>query len=110
VERQVVSIWAGTTGALDDIPVADISRFETDLLDHIAHEHSGIYDSILETGKLEDDTISTLEQVVENFKKSFDSRDDATTVNEAEAEASAKDDEGNESVKVRKRPDPKKTS
>jgi F-type H+-transporting ATPase subunit alpha len=110
VERQVVSIWAGTTGALDDIPVADISRFETDLLDHIAHEHSGIYESILETGKLEDDTISSLEKVVENFKQTFDSRDDATTVNEAEAEASAKDDEGNESVKVRKRPDPKKTS
>jgi len=110
VERQVVSIWAGTTGALDDIPVADIARFETDLLDHIAHEHSGIYDSILETGKLEDDTISSLEKVVENFKKTFDSHDDATTVNEAEAQASAKDDEGNESVKVRKRPDPKKTS
>ncbi len=110
VERQVVSIWAGTTGALDDIPVADIARFETDLLDHIAHEHSGIYDSILETGKLEDDTISSLEKVVENFKKTFDSHDDATSVNEAEAQASAKDDEGNESVKVRKRPEPKKTS
>jgi F-type H+-transporting ATPase subunit alpha len=110
VERQVVSIWAGTTGALDDIPVADIARFETDLLDHIAHEHSGIYDSILETGKLEDDTISSLEKVVENFKKTFDSHDDATSVNEAEAQASAKDDEGNESVKVRKRPDPKKSS
>ncbi len=110
VERQVVSIWAGTTGALDDIPVADIARFETDLLDHIAHEHSGIYDSILETGKLEDDTISSLEKVVENFKKTFDSHDDATSVNEAEARASAKDDEGNESVKVRKRTEPKKTS
>ncbi|MDX6231626.1 MAG: F-type H+/Na+-transporting ATPase subunit alpha [Nocardioidaceae bacterium] len=110
VERQVVSIWAGTTGALDDIPVVDIARFETDLLDHIAHEHSGIYDSILETGKLEDDTISSLEKVVENFKKTFDSRDDAASVNEADAQASAKDDEGNESVKVRKRPEPKKSS
>ena len=48
--------------------------------------------------------------MVENFKKTFDSHDDATSVNEAEAQASAKDDEGNESVKVRKRPEPKKTS
>jgi len=110
VERQVVSIWAGTTGALDDIPVADIARFETDLLDHIAHEHSEIYDSILESGKLEDDTISSLESVVENFKKSFDSQDGGASVNEAAAEASDKDDEGNESVKVRKRPEPQKNS
>jgi F-type H+-transporting ATPase subunit alpha len=110
VERQVVSIWAGTTGALDDIPVADISRFETDLLDHIAHEHPGIYESILETGKLEDDTISSLETVLEKFKKAFDAHDDAVEVNERAAEASAKADEGTESVKVRKRPDPKKQS
>ena len=38
VERQVVSIWAGTTGNLDDIPVADIHRFEADFLDHLGRD------------------------------------------------------------------------
>ena len=38
VEQQVVSIWAGTTGALDDIPVEDIRRFEADFLDHLGRD------------------------------------------------------------------------
>src|SRR5918912_95673 len=47
VERQVVSIWAGTTGQLDDIPVADIRRFEGEFLDYVGRERSGIYEAIL---------------------------------------------------------------
>ena len=41
VERQVVSIWAGTTGSLDDVPVADIRRFEAEFLDYVGREHHG---------------------------------------------------------------------
>jgi F-type H+-transporting ATPase subunit alpha len=103
VERQVVSIWAGTTGALDDIPVPDIRRFETDFLDHLAHEHNGIYESILETGKLEDDTIDAMKKAIEAFKKQFDSSEPRDEVNEAKAKAMAEGEEGSESVKVRKR-------
>jgi F-type H+/Na+-transporting ATPase subunit alpha len=103
VERQVVSIWAGTTGALDDIPVPDIRRFETDFLDHLAHEHNGIYESILETGKLEDDTIDAMKTAIEAFKKQFDSSEPRDEVNEAKAKAMAEGEEGSESVKVRKR-------
>jgi len=36
VEREVVSIWAGTTGKLDDLDVADVRPFETQLHDYIA--------------------------------------------------------------------------
>src|SRR5881392_3373957 len=57
IEREVVSIWAGTTGALDDIPVADIRRFERDLHDYIQHNAKQIFDTIVETGTLPDDTI-----------------------------------------------------
>ncbi len=42
VERQVVSVWAGTTGQLDDVPVEDIGRFESELLDYLGREHAGI--------------------------------------------------------------------
>ncbi len=106
VERQVVSLWAGTTGALDDVPVADIRRFETDFLDHVAREHSEIYEAILSSGKLEDDTVEKMQQVIEAFKQRFDSSEERTEVNEAEEEAMAKDAEGRESVKVRRRPPP----
>ena len=102
VERQVVSIWAGTTGALDEIPVADIHRFEADFLDHIGRDKPEIYAGILESGKLEDDTVAALEKAIEEFKKSFDTSEEQKDVNEAEAEAARKEDESREAVKVRK--------
>ena len=57
VERQVVSIWAGTSGELDVVPVSEIRKFEREFLDYVGHNHAGIYDAILQTGKLEDDTV-----------------------------------------------------
>src|SRR6266699_3587336 len=57
VERQVVSVWAGTSGYLDDVPVEDISRFEDEFLDRLQRSHSGIYDAIRETGEVTEDTI-----------------------------------------------------
>ena len=107
VEQQVVSIWAGTTGALDDIPVADIHRFEADFLDHLGRDKPEIYAAIVETGKLEDDNIEALGKAIEEFKKAFDSSEKPVEVNEAEAEPAEKADEARESVKVRKPKPPK---
>src|SRR5688500_18475366 len=50
VENEIVSIWAGTTGKLDDVPVEDIRRFETELLDHLHREKKGLIDGIAEGG------------------------------------------------------------
>ena len=71
VERQVASIWAGTNGHLDDVPVNDVRRFEQEFLDFIGRSHKGIYDSILGTGKLGDDVASGLETAVKAFKQQF---------------------------------------
>ena len=73
VEQQVVSLWAGTSGAVDDIPTADIRRFERDFLDYLTRSHQGIYDTILQTGKLEDSTVEGLQAAVAEFKKRFES-------------------------------------
>jgi F-type H+-transporting ATPase subunit alpha len=108
VERQVVSIWAGTTGALDDIPVADIHRFEADFLDHLGRDNPEIYAGILESGKLEDDTVAALQEAIDKFKKAYDPHDKRSLVNEAEQEAANKADESLESVKVRKPKPPQK--
>jgi F-type H+-transporting ATPase subunit alpha len=71
VERQVVSIWAGTTGKLDDVPVGDIRRFEAEFLDFVERTHPGIYAAIRNTGKLDDDTAGALEAAIAEFKAQF---------------------------------------
>jgi F-type H+-transporting ATPase subunit alpha len=72
VERQVVSIWAGTSGALDDVPVADISKFEREFLDYVGRQHKGIYDQIVGGAKVEGDLSEQLEIAIGDFKKQFE--------------------------------------
>ena len=86
VEQEVVSIWAGTTGKMDSIPVADIRRFETEFLDFVKRERSKILEVISATKELTDDTVASLDEAVNTFKTQFKSSV-AAPVNEAKAEA-----------------------
>ena len=95
LERQIVSIWAGTTGKLDDVAVADIRRFESELLDFIGRERKEIFTVISETKVLEDDTVAKMESAVTDFKKQFKSSV-APAVNDAPAKAL--DGEGAEAI------------
>ena len=70
VEDQVVSIWAGTKGKLDDVPVEDVRRFEAELLDHLRRK-TDVLTIIAETGKLEQDTEDALSAAVEDFRNGF---------------------------------------
>ena len=72
VERQVVAIWVGTQGYLDDVPVGDVDRFEREFLDFVQRQQGGLYDSIRETRDLTDDTASGLKDAVEEFRKGFE--------------------------------------
>ena len=56
-----MSICAGTNGYLDDIPVPDVRRFETELLDYVGRGHETIFDTIAGTGALEDDVVTELD-------------------------------------------------
>ena len=91
VERMAASIWAGTTGNMDSIPVADIRRFESEFLDFIGRERSKIFEVIAATKELTDDTVASLQDAIDTFKKQFSSSATAA-VNEAEAEALAGED------------------
>ena len=91
VERQVASIWAGTTGKMDSIPVADIRRFETEFLDFIARERKQIFDVISSTRELTDDTVKALEEAITTFKTQFKSSV-APAVNEKKADALSGED------------------
>ena len=72
VERQVVSVWAGTSGYLDDVPVGDIGRFESEFLDYLERSHSGIYTTIRETGDVSEDTTTALKDAIEEFRRGFE--------------------------------------
>ena len=69
--KDIILVWAGTTGKLDSVPVADIRRFEAELLDYIGREHKDVFNVISETRELSDDTVSKLEKIVETFKGQF---------------------------------------
>jgi len=66
VEEQVVSIFAGTKGYLDDLPVEDVARFERELLEHMRTSHGSMLEEI-RSGKLPDD----VGDVIGEFKLTF---------------------------------------
>ena len=70
VEDQVVSIWAGTNGKFDEVPVADVLRFERGLLDHLGRTTS-VLTTLRDTNVLDDAIIATLEIEVDKFKQGF---------------------------------------
>src|SRR5690606_31649761 len=105
VEEQVVSIWAGTEGKLDDIPVGEISRFEKEFLQYLRHSHSGLLTQIA-NGDWDDDIIAALDEAIGTFKQMFLAGDDRIRVVEEEAEAMAEGVEKKETVKRIKRTPP----
>ncbi len=84
VERQVVVVWAGTSGFLDDVPVEDVARFEEEFLDSVQRNHKGIYDAIRETGQLSDDTTTALKDAIDEFRQGFEVRGGESLVKDEE--------------------------
>ncbi|HEY0258372.1 MAG TPA: F0F1 ATP synthase subunit alpha, partial [Lacisediminihabitans sp.] len=70
VEEQVVSIWAGTNGKLDEVAVEDVLRFERELLDYLGR-NTEVLNTLRTTNVLDDDTVAALEEGVEKFKLEF---------------------------------------
>jgi F-type H+-transporting ATPase subunit alpha len=87
VEEEIVSVWAGTTGQLDSIPVSEIRRFETEFLQHLRTSRKELLDTIAESKRLEKDTIAGLTDAINNFKEVFSAKGDEVTVNDAPAKA-----------------------
>jgi len=70
VENQVVSIWSGTKGKLDEVPVEDILRFESELHDYLAR-NTKVLDTLREKNALDDELIADMDAGVEAFKLGF---------------------------------------
>ncbi|MGG4500887.1 F0F1 ATP synthase subunit alpha [Paenibacillus polymyxa] len=71
VEQQVVSLYTAVKGFLDDIPVADVKRFEKDFLSFMESDHQDVLQSIRDTKDLIADNEAALKAAIEKFKKSF---------------------------------------
>jgi F-type H+-transporting ATPase subunit alpha len=103
VEREVVSIWLGTTGKLDRVPVPEVRRFESEFLDYIGRGNNGIYDEIRQSRALGDDAVRSLEAAVEEFYRQFQTSEGGTLqLNEPEAEAMDASERGQERVQVKR--------
>jgi F-type H+/Na+-transporting ATPase subunit alpha len=72
VEEEVVSIWGGTTGQFDDVPVEDVRRFESEFLDYLRRDQGGLLTSIRETKELTDDNVATLKDAMGRFRRTFE--------------------------------------
>jgi F-type H+-transporting ATPase subunit alpha len=99
VEEEVVSIWAGTTGQFDDVPVEDVRRFEAEFLDYLRREQDGLLTAIRETKDLNDDNLNTLKDAMDRFRRTFEVTGGQLLVSdEGSPEPLAKGEQDQESV------------
>ncbi|BBG04297.1 MULTISPECIES: F0F1 ATP synthase subunit alpha [Pseudonocardia] len=105
VQDQVVSIWLGTSGKLDSVPVADVQRFESEFREYTRRHASGPLNEISDTGLLSDDAVETLTKAVDEFKRNEFTASDGSSVvpNEKPAKALDEDEVEQETVKVNKK-------
>ncbi len=68
VEKQVLIIWVGTNGYVDDVAVEDIKRFEKEFLSFVENSHPAVLEGIRTKKALDDNLIAAMKQAVEDFK------------------------------------------
>src|SRR5918911_1118256 len=102
VEREVVSIWLGTTGKLDKVPVPDVRRFESEFLEFIGRGDNPIFDEIRTSKALGDDAVSSLEKAVDDFYGQFTTSEGGSLVGDPEVEAMDASERGQETVQVKR--------
>jgi len=69
VAEQVISVFTGVKGHLDDVELNKIKKFEKDIIEKIKSDKPEIIDAIQSTGKLEEETEKSLSQIIEKYKK-----------------------------------------
>jgi F-type H+-transporting ATPase subunit alpha len=72
VEEQTMILWAGTNGYLDDVPIADIRRFEKEFLENMRSHYPQIGQNLVREGDLSDEGVEHLRRATEEFKKLFE--------------------------------------
>jgi F-type H+/Na+-transporting ATPase subunit alpha len=107
VEEQVISIFLGTGGHLDSVPVEDVRRFETEFIDHVRSSKDGILSEIKDSQKLSEENENKLTDAVKEFKKGFAATGGGSVVPDEHVEPLDEDEVAKESVQVHKPAPPK---
>jgi len=102
VEEQTVSIWAGTNGKFDEVPVDDILRFEREFLESLRRE-GGVLDSIRESGKFDDDHAQAVTKALDEFKQGFQTSEGKLLAGREEVESLESDEVEQEQIVRQKR-------
>ncbi|MFZ2526216.1 MAG: F0F1 ATP synthase subunit alpha [Rhodococcus sp. (in: high G+C Gram-positive bacteria)] len=102
VEDQIVSIYLAGEGIFDSVPVTDIRRFETELLEDLHRNAAGAYEQIAGGKALSDESIVALTSATDKFKEGFIASDGSRVVNEAEADTLGADEVAQEQVSVKR--------
>ena len=102
VEEQVVSVWAGLQGLMDEVPVDDVLRFERELLDYLRHNGSALQ-NIRETKTFDDDTAAGLREQIAEFKKGFTTGEGRLLAGREEHEALGEEEVEQEKIVKQKR-------
>jgi len=92
LEEEVISVWAGTTGQLDEVPVEDVRRFDVEFIDYVKREHAELAQAIRGSADLTDDTVSGLESAIAAFKRSFTTSEGTLLVRDVPVEPVTEDD------------------
>ena len=71
VAEQVLVIFAGNEGYLDDLPLSDVTRFASELREYVRNNNSSIYDRIVSEKVLSDEIKADAKSAIEGFKKTF---------------------------------------
>jgi F-type H+/Na+-transporting ATPase subunit alpha len=102
VEEQVVSIFLGTGGHLDSVPIEDVRRFETEFLDHLRASEDSVLSEIRESQKVGEETESKLTDAINDFKKGFAATGGGSVVPDEHVDALDEEKVAKEAVQVHK--------
>ena len=102
VEEQVVSVWAGINGQLDEVPVDDVLRFEQELLEYLRH-NGDVLTNIRETKSFDDDSAEALKKQIAEFKKGFQTGSGKLLAGREEHEALPEEDVAQEKIVKQRR-------
>lgn len=86
VENQVLIIWTATNGYVDDVEVADLSRFEKELFEFMQNSNPSTMQTLRDKKKIDDDLTAELKEAVEDFKATRWAKDDDTKAAAAKAQ------------------------
>jgi F-type H+/Na+-transporting ATPase subunit alpha len=103
VEEQTVSVWIGTSGRLDEVPVDDVLRFEREFLEVLRRDGSAVLDSIRESGQFDEGHQDAVVKVLDEFKKSFETSEGKLLAGHEESKALDEEEVEQEQIVKQKR-------